>query len=368
MPFAGRKTHGQRAYHDRVASPLVRFGSPRLLVGDTGVLMNEVVQGTRRGELTGLLAALHHDAARLYIAEHVLDEMERDLPGFAQGRGVDPTLAVMRWHTLYLPYIVVVTVPETWGDDDNRVTQVANRHPVDLPTARLAVALAPCHGLIQDPDLTDNGLGDPNWLPLTLASANQAEMELVGTVTRVPTVLTIELAKAAGRTFAKLPQWAQVALLLAGLAGLYWWEHSGKASQHVGRARELTGKAIEVIAPLAATVFERHTEAQVTWETNVIQPAERRTLSEQIAWFLAKADEPMTATEMAKRLNLHGTLRERGDATRAELRRWDAFTEVSRGRWRLGNPASSADAAIEPADVTDWLRRAHRGNGRSTAK
>jgi hypothetical protein len=348
-----------------VASPLVRFGSPRLLVGDTGVLMNEVVQGARRGELTSLLAALHHDAARLYIAEHVLGEMERDLPGFAQGRGVDPTLAVTRWHTLYLPDIVVVAVPETWGDGDDRVDRVANRHPVDLPTARLAVGLAPCHGLIQDPDLTDNGFGDPNWLPLTLASANQAEMELVGTVTRVPTVLTIELAKAAGRTFAKLPQWAQAVLLLAGLAGLYWWENSGKASKHVSRARELTGKAIEVIAPLAATVLERHTEAQVTWETNVIQPSVHRTLGGQIARFLAKADQPMTVTEMAKRVNLPGTFRERGDAIRAELRRWDAFTEVSRGRWRLGNSASTADAAIQPTDVADWLRRAHRDNGRS---
>ncbi|MHB1614951.1 MAG: PIN domain-containing protein [Actinomycetes bacterium] len=351
-----------------MASPLVRFGPPRLLVGDTGVLMNEVVQGTRRGELTGLLAALHHDAARLYIAEHVLYEVERDLPGFALGRGVDPTLAVMRWHTLYLPHTVVVMVPETWGDGDSRVAQVANRHPVDLPTARLAVALAPCHGLIQDPDLTDNGFGDPNWLPLTLASANQAEMELAGTVTRVPTVLAIEFAKAAGRTFAKLPQWMQAVLLLAGLAGLYWWENSGKASQHVGRARELTGKAIEVIAPLAATVFERHTEAQATWETNVIQPSVDRTLSEQIARFLSRADQPMTATEMAKRLNLHGTLRERGNVIRTELRRWDAFTEVSRGRWQLGNRVSTADAAIQPADVADWLHRAHRGNERSTAK
>ncbi|EWM19156.1 hypothetical protein [Kutzneria sp. 744] len=351
-----------------MASPLVRFGPPRLLVGDTGVLMNEVVQGARRGELTGLLAALHHDAARLFVAEHVLVEMERDRSGFAEDRHVDPTLAVRRWHSMYLPYIVVVPVPETWGEGDDRVTQVANRHPVDLPTARLAVALAPCHGLIQDPDLTDNGFGDPNWLPLTLASANQAEMELVGTTVRLPTVLAIELAKATGRTFAKLPQWAQAILLLAGLAGLYWWEQSGKAHQHVSRVRELTGKAFDTIIPLAATVFERHTKAQVTWVINVIQPAERQALSEQIARLLAEADEPMTATEMATRMHLSGTPRERGDAIRAELRRRDAFIEVSRGRWRLGNPASTADAAIQPADVRDWLQRAHRYSGQSTGK
>jgi hypothetical protein len=359
IPFAGQKMPGQRAYHDRVASPLMRFGLPRLLVGDTGVLMNDVVQGTRRAELTSLLAALDHDAARLFVAEHVLGEMERDLPVFAQGRSVDPTLALTRWRTMYLPYTIVVTVPEIWGGDDDRVTRVADRHPVDLPTARLAVALAPCHGLIQDPDLTDNGFGDPNWLPLTLASSNQAEMELVGTTVQVPTVLAIELAKAAGRGFAKLPEWAQVALLFAGLAGLYWWERSGKAIQHVGQARTVAGKAIEVVAPLAATVFERHTAAQATWETNVIQPGVDPALSEQIARLLAQADEPMTATEMAKRVNLPGTFRERGDTIRAELRRWNAFNEVSRGRWRLGKPASTAEADIQPDDVTNWLRRAH---------
>lgn len=344
----------------------MRWGTPRLLVADTGVLMNEVVQGVRLDGLTGLLAALHHDAARLYVAEHVLVEMQRDLPGFAEGRGVDPARALTRWHSLYLPHIVVVAVPETWGDGDERVEQVSSRHPVDLPTARLAVALAPCHGLIQDPDLTDNGFGDPNWLPLTLASANQAEMELVGSTTRLPAVLGIELAKAAGRGYAKLPQWAQATLLLAGLAGLYWWERNGKATRHIGAARELVGKAVQVIAPLAAQVFERHTEAQVTWETNVIQPGTCPTLSERIARLLAAADQPMTATEMVNRLDLRGSARERGDAIRAELRRWEAFTEVSRGRWRLGNPASSAMAAIQPADVAEWLRRAHRDNRRSS--
>jgi hypothetical protein len=246
------------------------------------------------------------------------------------------------------------------------VDKVANRHPVDLPTARLAVALAPCHGLIQDPDLTDNGFGDPNWLPLTLASANQAEMELVGTGVRIPAVVVIEMAKAAGRGFAKLPEWGQALLLLAGLAGLSWWEHSGKANLHVSRARELTGKAIAVIAPLVTTILERHVHAEATWESNVVLPAERRTLGERIARLLATADGPMTATEMVQWLTLPGTPRERGDVIRTELRRWHAFTEVSRGRWRLGKQASALDADIQLVDVSDWLRRAHRRHGQST--
>jgi hypothetical protein len=124
---------------------------------------------------------------------------------------------------------------------------------------------------------------------------------------------------------------------------------------------------IEVAAPFAATIWERHRQAQATWETNVIEPIGRRTLSEQVARLLAEAERPMTATEMAKLVSLPGTLRERGDAIRTELRRRAAFTEVSRGRWRLGNPASAADAAIEPVDVMGWLRQAHVGDRRSPA-
>jgi hypothetical protein len=303
----------------------------------------------------------------LFAAEHVLGEMDRDLPGFADDRGVDPTVAVVRWHTMYRPHITVVTVPEIWGEGDDRVTRVANRHAVDLPTARLAVALAPCHGLIEDPDLTDNGFGDPNCLPLAHASANQAEMELVGTAVHVPAVVAVELAKAVSRAFSRLPDWAQAAVLLAALAGVYWWERNGKAIRQIGRASELVGKAVEVVAPLAATVFERYNEALITWKSNVILPPRDRTLSERIARLLANADEPLTATNMMKRLHLPGTSREQGDKIRAELRRWDAFAEVFRGRWRLGRPAGATEVTVQPGDMTDWLRRAHRDSRRRQA-
>jgi hypothetical protein len=79
-------------------SPFVRLAPPSLLIGDTGALMGEVVQSTRRGYLTSLMVALYHDSVRLFIARHVLDEVERDLPGYAAGLRVDPKLAMTRWN------------------------------------------------------------------------------------------------------------------------------------------------------------------------------------------------------------------------------------------------------------------------------
>lgn len=291
--------------------PLVRFEPPRLLVGDTGVLMNEVVQGLRRKQLTSLLAALSHDACRLYIAAHVAVEIERDLPRYAEGRQVDPDEAVTRWRGLYLPHLTIVDVPDTWGDGDERVGQVAARHHVDAPTARLATALAPCHALVQDPDLTEYGFGNKDWLPLAHASANQAEMEMYGGAARVPVIITNELAKAAGRVFARLPDWAQLAILLTGLVGLYWWRQSGRAVQHIDRARDVSRKVVAIIVPPAAQMFQRYQEAQVTWQTNVVEVSTGRTLSMRVARALASADGPLTAAELAKVVEAPGNLRDR---------------------------------------------------------
>ena len=266
-------------YHGPVHRPLVRLTAPRLWVGDTGVLMNEVVQGLRKEHLTGLLATLHHDAARLYVATHVLVEMERHLPQYAASRGEAPELATERWHTMYLPTTVVVEVPDTWGADDERMMSVANRHPVDLPTARLAVALAPCHALIQDPDLTANGFGDKDWLPLTLASANQAEMELFAEAGWIPSMLTVELAKSAGRAFSKPPGGRECLPFFLEPQVSYLWQRNDVAKRHLQRMGDLATRAIEVVGPPVSQVFERYTEAQATWETNVVEPGPERTLS-----------------------------------------------------------------------------------------
>jgi hypothetical protein len=346
--------------------PLVRTAPVRLWVGDTGPLMQEVTQSTRRGELTSALASLHHDSARLFVARHVLAEVGQDLPRYALDRGVDPTHALARWMHFYLPYITVVDVPASWGCEDERVAAVAARHSVDLPTAQLAIALAPCHAFIEDPDMADYGIGscpgpgskNSNWLSLAHGSANQAQLDLAGSAARIPSVLGLELAKAGARTVARLPDWAQATLVVLGGVTLYWWQRGGRAAQHLGRARTVLKQVGDVVLPIAETLLERYAAAQEAWENDVVDVGPV-SLSEKIARCLALADESMTAAELAKEIGGPGSLRSRETAIRQELRTCEAFTETSRGRWRLGCPASDREPLVTPLQVTNWLRRAH---------
>ena len=72
----------------------------------------------------------------------------------------------------------------------------------------------------------------------------------------------------------------------------------------------------------------------------------------------------MTATELSKVMKLPGTQRDRGDLIMADLRGCHGFVETSRGRWRLGEPASAAMSTIDHNDVAKWLQQAHRGKRR----
>jgi hypothetical protein len=131
-----------------------------ILIADSGMLMGEVLQGSRGGgRITSLLWALHRSGAVLLLPRHVVEEVERDLPRRAKA-GDDVELAYRRLRTLYLPRARVIDVPPDWGEGDPRVAAVAARHPVDLPSARLAVALGVCFLLSEDKDLCDPaGLG-----------------------------------------------------------------------------------------------------------------------------------------------------------------------------------------------------------------
>ena len=123
-----------------------------------------------------MMVALYQDTVRLFVARHVLDEVERDLPDYAASVRVDPELAVTQWRQRYKPFIRVVDVPAPWGEGSPYVQAVFAQHAVDAPTPRLATALADSYVLAEDPDLTDHGFGSRKSLPLrrqTMAEAHR---------------------------------------------------------------------------------------------------------------------------------------------------------------------------------------------------
>jgi hypothetical protein len=339
----------------------MRLGQPGLFVGDTGVLMNEVVQATRSGRATSLLVAMCQDTVRVHIARHVLIEVERDLPGFARGRGLDPHLVMASWNRLYKPLIVVVDVPDTWADDNQAVQSVVNRHPVDAPTARLAAALAPCYALIEDPDLTDYGLGDRNWLPLTHAFANQAEVELVGSMVAIPASVMVAMGTDLGRAAIRLPV-ALRCLVVAGLLGVaYLWQKDGRARRHMQKSGEAASRVAKVAGPPLLELLERHGESMTTQQDRLVPADEIRGLAEQIARELALApDHGLLAVDIARVVDFPGNLKARTSAVRTLLEGSNAYNQVARGRWLLGSRTRAITSTLTPDDIAQWLARAHR--------
>jgi hypothetical protein len=325
--------------------------------------MNEIIEGTRNKNLTGLLAALHHDAAVLYVPRHVLVEVERDLPRNAVDRlkPVNPDDAMARWRTLYAQRTRVVDVPDHWGADDERVQAVVQRHSNDASLARLAVALADCWVLAEDPDLTENGFGHYDRLPMLLAAANEGELNFVQGAAAIPLVLGEVLISGVVHGFGRLPWYAQRGIVVASGFLVYQWHHSGRLGGGLKQVFTTITNLAELAAPPLELIFTRLADGQEIWQERRLTRATEPDLSERVARILAFApEEGLLAGDVARELEGPGSLKDRTTLVRQILAGCPAFVEIRRGRWLLGHAVSDERVALPPTMVSDWLQRAHR--------
>jgi hypothetical protein len=348
-------------YGPLVTAPLIRVSPPGLLVGDTGALMNELVQATRNGRPTSLLIGMCQDTVRLFISRDVLTEVERNLPGYAADRGLDPRAVLLTWFKSYKPLIAVVDVPGSWAADNPVVQAVVDRHATDAPTARLATALAPCHVLAEDGDLTDFGLGDKDWLPLAHAFANQAELEWISSVVALPTVIVAALGADLGQKAVRLPV-AGRCLLVAGLLGIaYIWQKDGRTRRHLQKAGVTIKRVAKVAGPPLLELADRYVLGAAVQADRAVPSTDVRGLPEQIARELALAPpRGLRAADIARTVQYPGNLKVRTAAVHAALDGCDAFAQVSRGRWRVGDAPTADASTLAPDDYVIWLARAHR--------
>jgi len=336
-----------------------RVAPPTLLVGDTGALMNDIVQGTRNGRLTSLIVALDSDTYRLFLPRHVVMEIERNLQGHAAGRRVDAEEALRRWRRYYLPYARIVDVPDSWGATHAQVVKVAQRHPTDAPTARLAAALARCCVLTEDGDLIDHGFGSRGWLPLTHAGANHAEVDLAVTTVGLPTALTSVAIWEGGRALARAPRGVQATVLLVVAVAAYWWQKDGRAERHLQKLK-LTGQKVwTAVSPIAFELLATYSTAVETQTQCTIEPADTTAMSERVARVLALGpDTGMLAREIATALGMTESPDYAAKKVREVLRSNSAFVEISRGRWQLGQRLLSVILPLPHDQQQEWMQRA----------
>lgn len=148
------------------------FGGPQLGLLDTNTIFNDVVYQLRHERQTGaMVASSRAGAIRLFASSHVYGEVYRRAPT-QERRGFSATQVLELFEERYLPQIRFVDVEGLPSGARARAVEAAD--PDDLPTAQLALALAPCHVYTDDPDLTEAGFGrERNWLGL-IRSAERA--------------------------------------------------------------------------------------------------------------------------------------------------------------------------------------------------
>jgi hypothetical protein len=353
-------------------SRLPRSG-PVIMIADSGMLMGEVLQSSRRadgspgGRVTSMLWALHRRGAVLILPRHVVEEVERDLPRRTVASD-DIEFAYRRLRGLYLARARIVDVPPDWASGDPRVEAVVRRHPVDAPAARLAVTLGYSFLLAEDPDLCDvPGLGFSAWLQITHAAANGTEVDALFLAVNIPVNATSEAIRFAARRIGAASPMVKTMLasmLIVAVAGAIWWIRSGKADEFLDRARPALQELGRTYGPPLMETLERYQQGNIVLAAAAVPPAPERTLAERVARVLAFTTEPLLAGDIARELGVPGSLRDRTQAVRAELRASAAFVEVSRGRWMLGESSHYEPVGLTPFEIADYQQRLHKNTRR----
>jgi hypothetical protein len=273
-------------------------------------------------------------------------------------------LAYRRLRALYLPRAPGHRCSPDWGESDPWVGAVAARHPADLPTARLAVALGICFRLSEDRDLCDpHGLGFAAWLQVAHAAANETEVETICLGFSIPVTVTSEAVRAASRRIAAASPGATWVMLGVGVvlvAAAVTLVRSGKAGKLAGRARSVVRELGEIYRPLLAETFARYERGRAVLAQAAVPPAATTTLAERIARVLAFCPTPVLAEDIARELGTPGNLRDRTRLVRAEHHGCGAFVEVSRGRWMLGEPGGGPATPLPFTEVADYMDRLHK--------
>ena len=341
------------------AFPDAFFVPPLPVVPDANILHDDILYACRHDQRTVLVNAANSQLLRLFCAQHVVGEVVEHIEDWTDESGVSPTTFRRRWMSEYLPVIRVVpsqdiTTSLLTPEEIARIDELVPTHADDVPSATLALVLeafylskdlAPLRAVYGgDADLTAHD----QWLDTLKAGGDAGQL---GRMFHI--VLALLLALGAGvslgvkRLVTAIGPWSLVPLALSALAVKYT---SHDAKLRIKSAAISTGSVFfhtyaayqEVLAR-----FQQATPPVPTWEQLATTNNKDAVLLRACLHTLARSGmSDRSAHELALELPFLGVAR--GEAkVRHILRAHDAFHEVWRGRWQVGQVAQVLRAQID---------------------
>jgi hypothetical protein len=280
---------------------------------------------------------------KLFATERVRSEVTEHLREYIEKYRLDPDLAERIWVTEYGRLVRYVAVPDTHPDP--RVSIVASLHEMDVPTAVLAVMLAPCIVLSTDKrSLGKAGLAAIEWFPLARHAAiavPDGDAVLVGSelILKGSVASVWALSKGIFSLFKKRPDIAVV----VGL-GLALVVDQARRSE---RVRELLAdvRARTIAAGESANAkLDAHREAVGVLSRSEVRPGKDRPLTDHVARTLALGGA-MSRTKIVESLRRQelGRGRHFPRIVESALQECPAFLPAPGRRWKLGRSAAGRD-------------------------
>jgi predicted nucleic acid-binding protein len=312
-----------------------------VMVVDTKAAINSACYRVRTGHpglLERAIQLRHLGLVPLLAPRHVLEEVNEHLAARAREEGLDPDAVTQIWTQQLRPHIRVVDLAIR-DHLDPRLRGVLADDPDDLPTAALALLVAPTVILSDDHDLVDHGFaGQTAWTQaagdvLIVATADgQLVSGFAGVIwTTVGAGYGVAAAVRGGRRAPLLAVTVAVAVL-AGTCLLIRRYPPGRVRSALKQGGAATAAIWQEV-----TSNQQRAAARLPW---VEIPAGRSpTLEERSARILARVIGTLSADDLHEQLR-----RDLGDAAppaatvRKTLADHPAFVQVDRGRWQLGEP------------------------------
>jgi predicted nucleic acid-binding protein len=323
-------------------SHFLHLGPRYATVLDTNVLMNDLLYRIRNNRCTALVECLMIDALRAYVPSHILEEVLEHLPARARRSDVSAELALQVWTDEYAPLLRVVNASDLPSYDE-RIANLADRDPDDVPSAALVLSLASCLSLSADRDLTDQELAIEPTANLHRALRAYAQGEQLYFSVQIGGNLAAIVSQEAVAAIARSATAQRLALafgllLVAGAIWLRWGNAPAPVSERLQRwwcsARAAGLSALTG----TAKVMRRHRQGQLTIECALV----RRIADDElngVLGYVATSDYPPTATEIGRAIGAAGEHQTNTPTVRQildYLSESSAFVRIGRSRWQVG--------------------------------